>query len=77
MREMAFLGRAKASSKGWVVIPAALRRRYGLKPGMTAEFARESHRIVMTVKPPDHIEELFGKLTDQTSLTAALHGDRA
>lgn len=68
---------AKISSKGWVVIPASLRRKYGLKSGTTVEFAEEDGRIVITAKRADLIEELFGKLAGQTSLSAALLEDRA
>jgi len=68
---------AKVSSKGWVVIPASLRRRYGLKPGTMVEFAEEEGRIVISAKRSSRIEELFGKLAGQTSLTAALLEERA
>jgi AbrB family looped-hinge helix DNA binding protein len=36
------LMKAKVSLKGWVVIPAALRRRYRLKPGTVVEFREEA-----------------------------------
>ena len=68
--------RSKMSTKGWVVIPAALRRRYGLKPGMVVEFREEEGGIVLVPQGTDPVEELFGKLAGRVSLTAALREDR-
>ena len=68
---------AKVSTKGWVVIPAVLRRRYGLKPGMLVEFQEAGDRIVIVPRMSDPIEELYGKLAGKTSLTKALLENRA
>jgi AbrB family looped-hinge helix DNA binding protein len=69
--------RSKVSSKGWVVIPAALRKRYGLKPGSIIEFLEEGEKIVLVARRPDPVENLFGKLAGRVSLTKALLEDRA
>ncbi|MGD0397754.1 MAG: AbrB/MazE/SpoVT family DNA-binding domain-containing protein [Syntrophobacteraceae bacterium] len=68
---------SKVSSKGWVVIPAALRRRYRLKPGSMIEFREEGEKILLIPRGPDPVEGLFGKLAGRISLTKALLEDRA
>jgi len=71
------LMRARISNKGGVVIPAALRRRYQLNPGMVVEFRVEADKIIMVPQGTDPVETLFGKLAHRVSLTAALLDDRA
>jgi len=63
---------AKVSKKGWVVIPAALRRRFGLKPGTLVEFREEGGKIFILPRVEDPVEELYGKLAAEVSLTDAL-----
>lgn len=53
------------SEKGQVVIPAALRRSLGIKPGTQLEFEREGDTIRITVEgavPPSRIDEGYGLL---------------
>jgi AbrB family looped-hinge helix DNA binding protein len=53
------------SEKGQVVIPAALRRSLGIKPGTQLEFEREGDTIRVTVEgavPPSRIDEGYGLL---------------
>ncbi len=71
------LKKAKVSAKGWVVIPATLRRRYRLQPGTVVEFQEEGEKLVLVSSKGDPVEELFGKLAGPVSLTAALLEDRA
>ena len=68
---------AKVSAKGWVVIPAKLRRRFGLKPGATVEFKATDQDILVTPDAADPVETLYGKLAGKTSLTKALLEERA
>jgi AbrB family looped-hinge helix DNA binding protein len=68
---------AKVSTKGWVVIPAALRRRHRLQPGAVVEFREEGDKLFIVPTRLDPVEELFGKLAGPVSLTAALLEDRA
>ncbi len=68
---------AKVSTKGWIVIPAVLRRRYGIKPGTFVEFQEAGDRIVIIPRISDPIEELYGKLAGKTSLTEVLLENRA
>jgi AbrB family looped-hinge helix DNA binding protein len=69
--------RSKVSAKGWVVIPAALRKRHHLKPGTVVEFREDGENILMVRGESDPVEGLFGKLVCGVSLTGALLQDRA
>lgn len=68
---------SKVSSKGWVVIPASLRKRHGLQPGTLVEFRELGGSIVIIPRVNDVIETLYGKFGAETSLTKALLEDRA
>jgi AbrB family looped-hinge helix DNA binding protein len=58
---------SKVSAKGWVVIPAALRRRYRLQPGAIVEFREEGEKIVIFPRESDPVESLFGELAGRIS----------
>jgi AbrB family looped-hinge helix DNA binding protein len=68
---------AKVSAKGWVVIPAKLRRRFDLKPGATVGFKATDQGILITPGATDPVETLYGKLAGKVSLTKALLKERA
>jgi AbrB family looped-hinge helix DNA binding protein len=68
---------AKVSTKGWIVIPAALRKRYGLKPGTSVEFREHGNKIFIIPRVSDVVEALYGKFSREPSLTKALLEDRA
>jgi AbrB family looped-hinge helix DNA binding protein len=67
---------AKVSTKGWIVIPAPLRRRFGLKPGALVELQEAGDKIVIIPRTSNPIDELYGKLGGEVSLTEALLKDR-
>ena len=67
---------AKISSKGWVVIPAALRKRYGLTPGTIVHFDEVDGKLVIT-KPEASFREARGMLPANPSLTQELLAERA
>ena len=69
--------KAKVSTKGWIVIQADLRKRYGLKPGTSVEFREQDDKIFIIPRVSDVVEELYGKLSGETSLTKTLLEDRA
>ncbi len=69
--------RAKVSTKGWVVIPAPLRKKYGLEPGSTVEILDAEGRIILFPGMKDPIEEACGMLTGGASLTQELLDERA
>jgi len=62
----------KLSQKGWVVIPAALRKKYGLKPG--ADLQVVDYGGVLSIIPSleDPIKAGAGMLKGADSLTAAI-----
>jgi antitoxin PrlF len=58
------------SEKGQVVIPAAIRRDLGIKPGMELDFEVEAGSIRVNVRhgvPPSSIESGFGMLKAKPS----------
>jgi len=65
------------SSKGWVVIPAMLRKKIGLKPGMMVAVREVEGEIVLTPQAEDSVDGLYGKLAGGESLTEALLSSRA
>ena len=52
------LMKAKVSLKGWVVIPAALRRRYRLKPGTVVEFREEGEKLYLVPCKQDPVRTI-------------------
>jgi AbrB family looped-hinge helix DNA binding protein len=55
---------AVISSKGQIVIPAHLRKRYGMKEGTTIVFQEDHGRLVLTPSNYDAIFALAGSLRD-------------
>lgn len=64
------------SSKGWVVIPASLRRRINLRPGTKMQVEEDEGRIVLTPQTEDPVDSLFGSLAEEESLTRDLLEER-
>jgi AbrB family looped-hinge helix DNA binding protein len=64
------------SSKGWVVIPAELRRKYKLEPGSKVHVV--DYGGVLTIVPvvKDPITQIAGSLKGSASLTKALLDSR-
>lgn len=62
----------KIASKGWVVIPAALRQKYNLKPGSSVEIVDYGGVLALVPQHDDPIEAAAGMLAGETSLTKAL-----
>ncbi len=64
------------SNKGWVVIPAEMRKKYNLAPG--SEVILVDYGGVLTIVPvvADPIKRGRGLLTGQPSLSATLKKDR-
>jgi AbrB family looped-hinge helix DNA binding protein len=68
---------AKVSAKGWIVIPAAIRRRYGLTPGTIVDIQDLGDKIVISPRPKASWKKARGMLSGETSLTAELLIERA
>ena len=69
--------RAKVSSKGWIVIPASLRKRFNITPGVIVEVREKNGKITITPPRHDLINRLYGKWADNESLIDALLDSRA
>lgn len=50
------------TSKGQIVIPAAMRRKYGIKAGTKIYFQEEGGRIVLQPVTPEFIRKVRGSL---------------
>jgi AbrB family looped-hinge helix DNA binding protein len=65
------------SQKGWVVIPAELRKKYGLKPGSRVRMVDYGGGITIVPLLDDPVHQAQGMLAGKRSLTAALLAERA
>ena len=68
---------AAVTSKGQLVVPARLRRRYGIKPGTKIRFIERSDGILFQPITPEYIRSVCGMLSRETSMTEALLKERA
>ncbi|MFI5180881.1 MAG: AbrB/MazE/SpoVT family DNA-binding domain-containing protein [Thermoanaerobaculia bacterium] len=68
---------AAVTSKGQLVVPARLRRRYGIKPGTKIRFIERPDGILFQPVTPEYIRSLCGMLSSGTSMTEALLKERA
>ena len=68
---------AKVSAKGWIVIPAALRRRYGLTPGTVVNVEDTGEKIVISPKHKAAYKKARGMLAGGPSLATELLAERA
>jgi AbrB family looped-hinge helix DNA binding protein len=64
------------TTKGQLVIPARLRRRFGIKKGTKVTFAEDAGRIIMQPVTREFIRGLRGSLPGEPSAHAALLEDR-
>lgn len=68
---------AFVTSKGQLVVPAKLRRRYGIKPGTKVCFIERGKEIVFQPVTKEYIRSLCGMLRSETSMTDELLKERA
>ncbi len=68
---------ATVSPKGWVVIPAELRKKYDLRPGARLVFVDYGGVIALVPAMDNPIEESAGRLKSSRSLVKALLEERA
>lgn len=66
----------KVSAKGWVVIPAHYRTKYGLKPGTRLRFVDYGGSLTLVLVPHDPIKAARGILKNKRSLTQELLAER-
>ena len=68
---------AYVTSKGQLVVPARLRRRYGIKSGTKVRFIERDNEILIQPITKEYIRDLCGLLKNSTSGTQALLKERA
>ena len=68
---------ATVTSKGQLVIPIRIRRRYGIKAGTKVRFIERGKEIVLQPLTPAYIRSLRGILRNYPSLTEELLQERA
>lgn len=64
------------SEKGWVVIPADLRRKYALKPGSTVQIVDYGGVLALVPTLADPVKQAAGMLKSKKSLTRSLLAER-
>ena len=68
---------ASVTSKGQLVIPARLRRKYGIEPGTKVRFLERDHEILLQPVTKEYIRSVCGLLKSETSATQMLLKERA
>jgi len=68
---------AYVTSKGQLVVPAKLRRRYGIKPGTKVCFIERGNEILFQPVTKEYIRSVRGMLKSETSVTQELLKERA
>jgi AbrB family looped-hinge helix DNA binding protein len=64
------------SEKGWVVIPAELRKKYALRPGSEVRIVDYGGVLAIVPALADPVSQAAGILKSEKSLTAALLEER-
>ena len=67
---------ATISSKGWVVIPVDMRKKYDLRPGRQVVFVDYGNMLAVMPMLDDPVDDAIGLLAGDTSLTEALRAER-
>ena len=68
---------AYVTSKGQLVIPAKLRRKYGIKPGTKVCFIEGDREIIFQPVTKEYIRSVSGMLKSGASVTEELLKERA
>jgi AbrB family looped-hinge helix DNA binding protein len=68
---------AYVTSKGQLVVPAKIRRRYGIKPGTKVFFIERGNEILFQPVTKEYIRSVCGMLKSETSVTQELLKERA
>lgn len=66
----------RISTKGWVVIPAKLRKKYDLSPGDTVQIVDYGNVLAIVPSLKDPVEDAAGLLQGKESLADALLEER-
>lgn len=78
---MVQLREARATEKGQIVIPAELRKKYGIKRGTRIQVYEKDDQIILIPLSPEvirkRLQKLRGIIKGGTSLTQELEAERA
>jgi len=66
----------KVLGKGQIVIPAAIRKKYRIKPGMAIQIFDYGNVIFLSPPSDDPVQSAMGCLSGQPSLSTELLEDR-
>ncbi len=69
--------RAYVTSKGQLVVPARLRKRYGIKAGTKICFIERDNEILFQPLTKEYIRSVRGMLKSESSVTEELLKERA
>ena len=64
------------TTKGQLVIPSKLRRKYAIRKGTQVAFVEEENRLVLQPLTPEFIRSLRGSLKGRPSAMKVLHQER-
>jgi len=64
------------TTKGQLVIPSKLRRKFGIQKGTQVAFMEEDHRLILQPLTPEFIRSLRGSLKGEPSALKFLLEDR-
>jgi AbrB family looped-hinge helix DNA binding protein len=64
------------SSKGQLIIPARLRKKYSIRKGTKVAFVEDGHRLILQPITNDFIQRIRGSLKGGPSLMAILRKER-
>ena len=67
---------ARVTMKGQVVIPARLRRKYGIRKGTQVAFIEEDHQMILQPITPDFVRSLLGCFREGPSALEFLLAER-
>jgi AbrB family looped-hinge helix DNA binding protein len=68
---------ASVTSKGQLVIPARLRRKYGIEPGTKVRFVERDNEILLQPVTKEYVRSVCGLLKSESSATQMLLRERA
>lgn len=64
------------TTKGQLVIPSRVRRKYGIRKGTRVAVLEEDHRIILQPITKEYVRSLRGSLKGKSSLLDSLLKDR-
>lgn len=67
---------ATMTSKGQIVIPSGLRRKYGLKGGIRIRLVDDGEQIILKPITPEYVHKLRGMLKGKGGLRALVEDRR-